>query len=445
MSEETNDGRLLLASISDGSLAARIAQQASLGKEKDILTDDEHASSEDEDEEEIDMIAVRRKSKLISDAAVINGFLPVDMVQKPSKAPLAMISVLQETIDALQDIVSQPIVHRKPTGTNNVSTEATVKQAKGCEKAREATLPEDDNPLIASPTSMHCPVKPSLEKTGASRPARRTKAAKSIKAAKSPKAANSPKAAEPPLSTPPWLSSKPPLPANDGRPHSRSSLKMQSSTKAATCFHMDTSCDEMDVDTTMSTVRDSSLTRTYDALGVPFCSLDDGSDVEGCNLQQSRISISSSYDALGTRCSSRSSRPTSPAGRLPPIASQRRVSRAVPEPPCPKTRSGPSAMELDLGRCSADSHCKSNDREQTFAPRQQEWGSSVSSLTFTTAKSKHGAGLTLPPLSTVKVAGRSSGTKSVPPMMRSGSAGASLWNVPPVASFLERDTRQLVY
>lgn len=118
------ESRSLLAAIADGRLAASIAQSASMLKsslntllhshkehepvfsslQKVPIEDDEECSSDDED-----MNALRSMAKETSRAVVANGCLPADFVrQTRPTTPFGSIAVLQESMDVLQDILSQP-------------------------------------------------------------------------------------------------------------------------------------------------------------------------------------------------------------------------------------------------------------------------------------------------------------------------------------------------
>lgn len=386
-------------------------------------------------------------------------------MRKPEKAPLASICVLQEAMEALQDIVSQPIFRSQHPAASRSFAKVVVPQI----EIPHVALPEDDKPFIVTTKG---PSRPSLAKTSTSRPVRR-------KAAKSPPC--SPKAPKSPASCP--MPSKPPRPASDAHPQSKSSLKVRRPTKRATCYQMDASADECDVETKAGAVRDSSLTRAYDVLGVPHCSLDDDSDAEAYNMPN-RISISASYEALGTRFPLHPSRPASPAGNLPPIKPPQAMDTKVrcgnsalarPHSIDTKTRHGPSAMELDLGlsspsdcksydleristpvqqRCGPRPHsidtkirsgpsameldlglggaspCKSYDLERISTPVQQKRGPrSTNASPVIKSSSKQSSSLTLPALPGVTISvGSSFGTKSLT-MKGCGSEGAALWGM----------------
>lgn len=451
------DGHSILAAIANGRLAAQIAEQTSIHKEKapedtlpytasfglsDASTDDEHGSwTDDDEEEEMNLSRLRSKAKLISEVAVASNCLPAAAVKElQPKAPLASIAVLQEAIDTLQEIVSQPDKRSKPLKANKSCIEAEIPMATS---PVDSALKEVESPAVS-----HQPQRPTSGKTATARPMRR-KASKT----QSTEERQSFEVQSPP-STPTTPPAKPPRPAKDRLSlHSSSSLRPQRTMKHAAkpvakptaCFHMDMSGDESDAVATSTRVRDSSLTRAYDVLGVQHCSLDDGSDVDMCNAPQNTMSISSSYEALGSRLPALVSRPASPAGCLPPVKPNRRlVSAAAPEPVRLRTPSGPSAMELDLGSCGRSSFCALQDQEQTSTPLQQWRSPSAGSLPLIHASSKHSTSFTLPALPGVTAAGSSIGAKAVP-KMRSGSVGARPWGMSAASSFREWDTRQLVF
>jgi len=165
----------LVRAIADGRLAASIAQSASMLKsslntllhsrkehepvfsslQKAPIEDEEECSSDDED-----MNALRSKAKKASRAVVANGCLPADFVrQTRPTTPFGSIAVLQESMDVLQDILSQP------------SESVTCSKERVVAPAPAAPIPPQTVQIVAA--TPHAVTRPASPKDEQSRPASR--------------------------------------------------------------------------------------------------------------------------------------------------------------------------------------------------------------------------------------------------------------------------------
>jgi hypothetical protein len=181
-------------------------------------------------------------------------------------------------------------------------------------------------------------------------------------------------------------------------------------------------------------VRDSSLARNYDALGTMHCSLDDGSDAEFADAPDRESSIVRTYEAMGVGRvrPSRSSRSASPA-MLPPVAPPRKDKPPTPpSQPVREKKLAPqqqSAMEMDLDlRGSASGHLRPTSKSGR-TPEQRPQSSSLGSLRLASPQLKQSPSF-LPKL---------------PAKSRAGSSSASMWGVPPVSPAMEWDGQRCIF
>mmetsp|Transcript_65862 Transcript_65862/g.183511 ORF Transcript_65862/g.183511 Transcript_65862/m.183511 type:complete len:418 (+) Transcript_65862:51-1304(+) len=389
------------------SIAARIAQRASMRMaEVDIPSTDESSDEED-------LHVLRRRAKAISQAAVTNGCLPAGAVRRPQRrAPIQSIAVLQEALDVLHAIKSQPSKTRPPpTKPLQRAVEAEVRT--DVPHVADAAAPASVQPANfarreVESTSVTVEALPSATPPSPSKPVRpkkpRVTPGSSLKAPKAPKASKV---------------SKPLV------------------------FSMD---DELADEATPGTTRDSSLTRGYDTLGVVHCVLDDGSDAETYGAAGRESSISRGYAALGVNPPGRAAlKPPSPAGRLPPVRPPSRGALADAKTSSSKASSSMSAMELDLGlrsdvsvrRQSAFGHADPGRERAATPPGRMRPSRSLGALPSTIPSSGGAASVALPALSAANPQkGIAFGTKSFP-KMKTGSVGAPAGGGPMIRNAMD--------
>lgn len=235
---------------------------------QDPLTEDE------ESDEEMDMAALRRKAKAVSEEAVACGCLPAASQHSSKKLPFASMKMLSEAADLLGKIVAP-----QPEAQSAVSNIWQKLQAADLLPGFGATT------FQTAPGGSVCP--------------------------------SSSSRAEPLHTTmPPNKSS--PFHAKPSAAHRHSEAVKASKCPEFFCL------DAQEEESSHASARDSSLACRYDSLSAKQYTLDDSRDAESCSASCRSSSLTHSYDALeaGVRnlpralaCSAGNSRPVRPPNR----------------------------------------------------------------------------------------------------------------------------------
>mmetsp|Transcript_36631 Transcript_36631/g.68506 ORF Transcript_36631/g.68506 Transcript_36631/m.68506 type:complete len:410 (+) Transcript_36631:67-1296(+) len=381
--------------------AARVQAQ------EEIVIEDE--SSDDEME---NVAQQRRRSKAISDEAALCRSLPAGARQKAPQTPFTSMMMLAEAAVMMKEITSvQP---------DKQSTNHRILQ-----EIKAANLLPTSG---ATAEPLRKPERPSTPKSSRPTPSR-SKSKVSLE-----------------------ISSTPTKPA--------AARQQSEESNAAQCckfFCMDVADVMEDSSTGNATVRDSSLTRGYDALGAQHFSLDDGGEADLGSTAPRASSITRGYDALKGSLDKLPSQAATLEGDLPPVrppsrSSRGRTSRSpVARKPLHKTSSGQSAMELDLGLSGNFAARQRSDSRQALAshvgatkppvpvskpplpvskpPLPESSSPSLGNRRVTKGASRHSS-TSLPPLSGVKGAGDSSGRPKQGFTMKTGFSRSALWELP---------------
>mmetsp|Transcript_21872 Transcript_21872/g.40208 ORF Transcript_21872/g.40208 Transcript_21872/m.40208 type:complete len:408 (-) Transcript_21872:167-1390(-) len=381
--------------------AARVQAQ------EEIVIEDE--SSDDEME---NVAQQRRRSKAISDEAALCRSLPAGARQKAPQTPFTSMMMLAEAAVMMKEITSvQP---------DKQSTNHRILQ-----EIKAANLLPTSG---ATAEPLRKPERPSTPKSSRPTPSR-SKSKVSLE-----------------------ISSTPTKPA--------AARQQSEESNAAQCckfFCMDVADVMEDSSTGNATVRDSSLTRGYDALGAQHFSLDDAGEADLGSTGHRASSITRGYDALKGSLDKLPSQPAALDGDLPPVRPPSRSSRGrksrspVARSPLRKAASGQSAMELDLGLSGNFAARQRSDSRQALAshvgatkppvpvskpplpvskpPLPESSSPSLGNRRVTKGASRHSS-TSLPPLSGVKGAGDSSGRPKQGFTMKTGFSRTALWELP---------------
>jgi len=271
--------------------------------------------SDDDDSEAADFAAMRRKSKLISQAAAERGCLPAEVA-----AAAARKAKKNASCTAFKNL--ETLAEAAGTLANILSPQPEQQTANG--KIWQALKSANLVPTVSEPAS--------------------------VKAAASP--SQPPKAAPEPAAV---------MPASP--PKSSAARRHSDAVKAARCPETFSLVAEEEQASCTAAMRESSLARGYDALGAQHFALDDGADSKTTRAPSRASSISRGYDALGgastaSLASSASSEAQNKASALAPVRPPSRgqaprsvrALRAAQALPAAKAVAGAtSAMELDVG------------------------------------------------------------------------------------------------
>lgn len=404
-------------------LAAAIARKASMPGAKlkaDPVSDDESA---DESDEEEDLQARRQKAKATSQAIIENGCIPDHVQLLPTrKMPFASFQGLQKTMTVLAEITSQREARSEKYArkfTDAEILEAELEVAKAFSFASETPSGEGENLIPSRPERVKKNTTQLLAKAMSTAVDYDAIAVGAVAKRDTSSVTQVP----PKLSAP--------------RPAKRSQEALAVG-KCPMFFCMDM-CD--DASSGVASARESSLARAYEVLGAAHCSLDDADDLTTCNAASRDSSLARQFDALGAGMGKSLQSPTSKPRRLPPVRPHSRGATLASKGPS-KVHGAPSAMEMDLGLAGDGGSCLGSKSHFSIPIRSSH---SLSSLHAPKTIPKKLPNVVLPALHRSSDMSESQlGSKSLF-KMRSGPAGAPLWDVPLHGHSRQFDTRHPVF